>query len=91
MWQPLATLTLTPSWQYTPVTNAIWFRVRHSQGVGYAKGHFGQAYASEGNVDLLNVFSSFPSKEGEIVKLPPVPHPDYQSRQLVLRLIGLIS
>lgn len=86
MWQPLATLTLTTEWQYTPVTDALWFRLRHSQGVGFARGHFGQAYIAAGNVDLLNVFSIFPSQEGEIFKLIPIPHPDYHERQLALRL-----
>lgn len=86
MWQPLATLTLTSQWQYTPVTNAVWFRMRHSANVGFAKGHFGQAYVSLENVDLLNVFSIFPSKEGEIVRLLPIPHAGYLSRQLAVRL-----
>jgi hypothetical protein len=88
LWQPLTTISLSQEWQFTPLTEAVYFRLRHTSNFGYIKGYFGQAYVGEdGKTDLFDISTIFPSTSGEIIKLfPLVVANQFCSRQLCCRL-----
>jgi hypothetical protein len=87
MWQPLATITFSNEWQFTPVTDAIYFRLRHLPNAGYVKGYFGQAYIDDNlTADLFDIKTIFPSSEGEIIRLYPIAASQFSIRQLAYRL-----
>lgn len=81
-WTHLATIQLIPTWQYTPPTDAIVFRITQSNFQRFNKG-FIALVGSDG--EHYNTSALYPASEPQIIYYPPPPLASFQSRQLAIR------
>lgn len=85
MWQPLATIALTTEWQYTTVTDAIYFRIRNLSTNTSEKGYLAQVYEDDGIKDIFLGRTIYPFLQGEIIALPYPLIPNGNARLIGLR------